>query len=156
MFNDHDHRNKRRKVFMDSIEALATLLAALAAFLATPEAYSRTVNWVVRYASSRYGAGFEDLIAMGWFVMTALIIFFGARATLATAIVAAGLAAAVRFLMDAHHFLSVIATQQNCGRLPHAPQKTLHHRLCEPEHRIGCTDLPVEGDDRGSEHILVA
>lgn len=98
MFNDHDHRNKRRKVFMDSVEGLATLLAILAAFLLTPEVYVRTVGWIVTYTSARYGEGFEDLISFGWFVMTALILFFGARATLATAIVAAGLAAATRFV----------------------------------------------------------
>lgn len=98
MFNPNDHRQKRQQVFMSSIEALANLLAFLTAFLATPEIYVRTVAWVVNFTSARYGGGFEDLVQLGWFAVTALIVFFTARATLATAIVAAGLAAATRFI----------------------------------------------------------
>lgn len=98
MFNANDHRQKRQEVFMGSIEALANILAFLTAFLATPEIYARTVVWVVDFTSARYGAGFEDLIQIGWFVMTGLILFFTARATIATAIVAAGLALATRFI----------------------------------------------------------
>lgn len=98
MFNPNDHRQKRQQVFMGSVEALANLLALLTTFMATPEVYGRTVDWVVSYASARYGAGFEDAISLGWFLMTCLLLFFTARATLATAIVAAGLAAATRFV----------------------------------------------------------
>lgn len=98
MFNPNDHRQKRQQVFMGSVEAMANLLAFLSAFLATPEIYARTAPWVVDFASTRYGVGFEDLIQVGWFVLTALLVFFMARATLATAIVAAGLAAATRFI----------------------------------------------------------
>ncbi len=98
MFNPNDHRQKRQQVFMGSVEAMANLLAFLTAFLATPEIYARTAGWVVNFASIRYGTGFEDLIQIGWFILTALLVFFMARATIATAIVAAGLAAATRFI----------------------------------------------------------
>ena len=98
MFNPNDHRQKRQEVFMGSIEALANLLAFLSAFLVTPEIYARTVTWVITFTTARYGAGFEDLVQLGWFVITALIVFFTARATITTAIVAAGLAAATRFI----------------------------------------------------------
>ncbi|WP_072378272.1 hypothetical protein [Hyphomicrobium sp. NDB2Meth4] len=83
---------------MSAVEWLAILLAIMTAFLLTPEVYARTVNWIVAYTASRYGAGFEDLTRFAWFVMTALLIFFGARATLATAIVGAGLALATRLI----------------------------------------------------------
>ena len=98
MFNPNEHRGKRQQVFMSSVEWLANLLAVLAAFILTPEIYARTVNWVVDYTASRYGAGFEDLTHFAWFVMTALLVFFGARASLTTAIVAGGLALATRFV----------------------------------------------------------
>lgn len=98
MFNPQDQRGKRQQVFVSSIEALANILAFMTAFLVTPEIHTRTVGWVVSYASLRYGPGFEDLITFGWFVATALLVFFGARATLATAIIAAGVAFAIRFV----------------------------------------------------------
>lgn len=97
-FNAGHHRQKRQQVFMDSVEALSNILAFITAFLMTPEVYARTVNWVVRFTSSRYGAGFEDLVQLAWFAVMALLIFFLSRATLSTAIVAAGLAIAVRFV----------------------------------------------------------
>lgn len=98
MFNPNDQRQKRQKFFMSNIEALANILAFITAFIATPEVYARTVNWVVNYTATRYGPGFEDMTAMGWFAVTALLIFFGARASLATAILAGGLALATRFV----------------------------------------------------------
>ena len=98
MFKPNDHRQKRQQVFMSSVEWLANLFALLAAFFLTPEIYVRTVNWIVNYTASRYGAGFEDITAFAWFVVTALVVFFTARATLATAIVAGGLALATRFV----------------------------------------------------------
>jgi hypothetical protein len=99
-FNQNDHRQKRRDVFMSSIEWIANILAFVTAFLLTPEIYFRTVGWIVRVAESRYGASgdFLDLASFVWFVTVALLTFFMARATLATAIVAAGLAAATRFI----------------------------------------------------------
>ncbi|MBU1210180.1 MAG: hypothetical protein KJ587_02785 [Alphaproteobacteria bacterium] len=98
MFNSNEQRGKRQKVFMSSVEALANILAFVAAFFATPEVFGRTVGWVVTYTAARYGTGFEDFTAFGWFAVTGLLIFFGARATISTAIVAAGLAVAVRFV----------------------------------------------------------
>lgn len=97
-FNPYDQQQKRQAEFVKSVEWLAILLAIMAAFLLTPEVYARTVAWIVAYTASRYGAGFEDLTRFVWFVMTALLIFFGARATLATAIVAGAVAIATRFV----------------------------------------------------------
>ncbi len=96
MFNPNDHRNKRQQFFMQNIEAVANILAFVTAFLATPEVWARSVGWVVNYTSQRYGPEFEGPVSLGWFVTVALLIFFGARATLATAILAAGLTLAIR------------------------------------------------------------
>ncbi len=98
MFNPNDQRQKRQQFFMTNIEALANILAFVTAFIATPEVYARTVVWVVNFTAHRYGEGYEGFTAIGWFVVTGLLIFFGARATLATAILAAGLTLAVRFV----------------------------------------------------------
>lgn len=100
MRNTNDHRQKRQDVFMQSIEWTANILAFVAAFLLTPELYARTVTWVVNYTASRYGVSGDalDLVSFVWFVTMALLTFFVSRATLATAIVAAGFAAATRFI----------------------------------------------------------
>ena len=100
MRNANEHRQKRQDVFMQSIEWTANILAFVAAFLLTPEIYARTVHWVVSYTASRYGVTGDalDLVSFVWFVTMALLTFFVSRATLATAIVAAGLAAATRFI----------------------------------------------------------
>ena len=100
MRNANDHRQKRQDVFMQSIEWTANILAFVAAFLLTPEIYARTVGWVVSYTASRYGMAGDalDLVSFVWFVTMALLTFFVSRATLTTAIVAAGLAAATRFI----------------------------------------------------------
>lgn len=99
MFNPQNHRQKRQDVFMSSIEAIANILAFITAFLVTPEVHYRSVGWITRVAEARYGAGeFLDLVSLVWLVTVALLTFFMARATLATAIVAAGLAAATKFI----------------------------------------------------------
>ena len=100
MRNTNDHRQKRQDVFMQSVEWTANILAFVAAFLLTPELYARTVTWVVNYTASRYGVAGDalDLVSFVWFVTMALLTFFVSRATLATAIVAAGLAAATKFI----------------------------------------------------------
>jgi len=97
-FNSNDQREKRQSVFMSSVEWLASLFAVLVTFLLTPEVYARTVGWITHYTATRYGAGFEDITGFVWFVMTAALVFFTARATLTTAIVAGGLALATRFV----------------------------------------------------------
>lgn len=100
MRNVNDHRQKRQDVFMQSVEWTANILAFIAAFLLTPEIYIRTVGWVTRIAENRYGASGDllGLVSFVWFVTMALLTFSLSRATLATAIVAAGLAAATKFI----------------------------------------------------------
>lgn len=97
-FNPQQHRQARQTVFMSSIENLANILAVVSAFFMTPEIYVRTIHMVVNFTSSRYGGQFNELVEVGWFICVALITFFTARATLTTAIVAAGLAAATKFV----------------------------------------------------------
>ena len=98
MFNPNDHANKSKSVFMNSVEALANLSAFLAAFFLAPDVFMRTRDFVVAYTQQRYGHGFEDIVSLTWFVVVTLLVFFGARATIATAIVAGGLTVATRFI----------------------------------------------------------
>ena len=99
MFNPNDQRSRQRSAFMSAVEGFATVSAAIAAFLLTPELHMRTVGFITRIAAERYGAGeFTEFVSFVWFVAMGLLTFFAARATLATAIVAGGLALATRFV----------------------------------------------------------
>ena len=98
MFNPQNHQQKRRKVFMDSVEPVANILAFITAFLLTPEIFGRTLEPFSNFVAARYGTDLLDLFQVGWFIAVALLTFYMARATVATAIVAAGLAAAMRFI----------------------------------------------------------
>lgn len=99
MFNSNDQRNRQRSVFISAVEGFATVAAGIAAFLLTPELHFRTVDFITRIAAERYGAGqFVNLVSFAWFVAMGFLTFFAARATLATAIVAAGLAVATKLI----------------------------------------------------------
>lgn len=99
MFNPNDQRNRQRGAFMSAVEGFATVSAGIAAFLLTPELHLRSVGFITRIATDRYGAGeYTDLVSLAWFVAMGFLTFFAARATLATAIVAGGLSLATRFV----------------------------------------------------------
>lgn len=98
MFNPQNHSDKSKTIFMQSVEALANLSAFVAAFFLAPEVYVRTIAFVIEYTRQRYGYGFDEPVMLVWFVVVTLIVFFGARATIATAIVAGGLTLASRFI----------------------------------------------------------
>ena len=96
---NHDHdRAGARSTFMGSVKGLATTIAVGAAFFITPVIYSSTVSWVQRFAATHYGYGWDDLVSIGWFLITACTVFFVARASISTVLVMGGLALATRFL----------------------------------------------------------
>lgn len=98
MLNRSQHKEKRQQVFMNSVEGFANVMAFIAAFFLTPEIFVRTIGFVSSYTAHRYGADLVDFVGFVWFVAVALLTFFMARATVTTAIVAAGLAIATKFV----------------------------------------------------------
>lgn len=95
--NQH-HDQASRSIFMSSVIGLSNIVAVLVAFFATPVAYTASLGWVQRFTTRHYGYGFEDITAFVWWIIVALLIFFGARASISTALVMGGLAIAARFL----------------------------------------------------------
>lgn len=87
-----------RAVFMSSVNGLANVAAAVATFFATPLAYNFTEDWISGFVARHYGDGFTSIALIGWFIATALMTFFVARASLGLAITMGGLAIMVRFL----------------------------------------------------------
>ena len=93
--NKYDQASQN--VFMSSVVALANVLAFVTAFFATPLVYSYTLPKVQSFTAQHYGAGFEEIIALTWWAITALTIFFGARASLSTGIIMAAMTFIARF-----------------------------------------------------------
>ncbi|MEM9054522.1 MAG: hypothetical protein AAGB16_04275 [Pseudomonadota bacterium] len=91
-----DYSQAGKSMFMGSVNALGNVLAFIAAFLATPPAYSSTIYWVQTYTARHYGYGYEDITAVIWGCICAALIFFLSRATIATALTMGGLALATR------------------------------------------------------------
>ena len=96
MIGNNKHKDAGQNLFLKSVFGLANIAAAAIAFLVTPPAYGKSIDWVQSYTAQHYGAGLEDLVAFGWFVICALFIFFLSRATLSTLIIMGGLALATR------------------------------------------------------------
>lgn len=94
--NRYDHASQN--VFMNSIIGLANVLAVTITFFAAPLAYAYSIPWVQGFTMRHYGYGFEDLVAAVWFVVVAALIFFGARASLSTALVMGGMTLAARLI----------------------------------------------------------
>lgn len=92
------HRDAGRSIFMSSIEDLAGLLAAVAAFFGTPWLYGKTIDFIQGFTLRTYGNGWQDVTDVVWFCLCGMIVFFVVRASIGTALVLGGLAIATRFL----------------------------------------------------------
>jgi len=87
-------KNAAKGVYEKSVQSIANLSAVVAAFFATGPLYAVSINWVLDFASSQYGDGFEWAVQAFWFVVTALSTYALARATIATVITIGGFALA--------------------------------------------------------------
>ncbi len=91
-------RQATQSIFMSSVTGLANTGAVAVTFFTVPEAYSRTISWVLAFAAARYGHELIPVIELAWIAILALLIFFISRASVATLIVMGGLAIATRLL----------------------------------------------------------
>lgn len=98
MLPNNNHRAAGQNILMSSLQGLANVLAFMAAFLLTPKVHGWTVEWVVAYVAEAYGQAWSDLANVVWFVTTGLLIFFGSRATIGTALVLGGIAIITRLM----------------------------------------------------------
>ncbi len=99
MFDNRKNQSEAaRSVFMSSMFGLANTAAATAAFLGGPLLYERSIRWIVVFTVNAYGEAWVWIVEPLWFVLVLLLVFFIARATLATALVTGGLAIAARLL----------------------------------------------------------
>ncbi len=97
MHPPNKHQNATQNIFMESIIGLSTILAVACSFFATPLFYSYTIPKVQAFTTQHYGSGFEDAVAIAWWLISALAIFFGARASLSTGLIMFGMTIVARF-----------------------------------------------------------
>lgn len=97
-FNPHNQRQERQRVFMGAAEGFANLMAVLAVFFMTPALYNHTAHLVADFTRKYYGTDIAMFVDFAWLFVCGLIIFFVARMTVTTAIVAGALTLAVRYI----------------------------------------------------------
>ena len=96
MLKTKDHREAGKSVFVGSVKGLANFAAVGVAFIATPQAYGLTIDWIRAYTAANYGYGWTDIVEIAWFAIVAGFVFFVARASVATLLIMGGLAIATR------------------------------------------------------------
>lgn len=99
MYHDSKIKNGKptQSVFISSVIGLANVLAVVVAFFATPLAYAYSIPHVQNFTTRHYGGGFEDIVSAVWFGTIALLVFFGARASLSTGLIMGAMTLAARF-----------------------------------------------------------
>ncbi len=83
----NNNTNPGQSILSDSIKWLTNVLAFGAAFFGGPEIYMRSLPFVLRFAESRYGPGFEGLVQFVWFALTLAFVFFSTRIAFAFALI---------------------------------------------------------------------
>lgn len=95
----YQHQNAARSVFMSSLEGLATIMALITMFIASPILFEATKGWAQDFAMNHYGYEWADMLTrFGWQPAMWLAVFFTARATAAVAIASGVVSLAYRFI----------------------------------------------------------
>lgn len=97
-FGPKGPREAGRSMVKRALDGLSAVGAFGASFIVTPLVYGNTIGWVQRYTAKNYGYGYDDLVAIAWFLIVALTLFFSARLLLGVFLMIGGLALAARFV----------------------------------------------------------
>lgn len=87
-----------KKSFVQSLEHFATVIAIVATVLLTPLLLRFSNEFMRTLLLNFYGEDLTDFFMFGWTICAYLIVFFGLRASLVTALTAAAISFAVRFV----------------------------------------------------------
>lgn len=91
-----DKSEAAKSMFTSSVKGFANVAAVGVTFVTTPLVFELTKGWVHGFTARNYGPEWTDVTGPAWFVILAAANFFGARASLATALVFGGFALAAR------------------------------------------------------------
>lgn len=73
------------------------MFAIMFSFIGTPPVYSRTVRWIERYTEYHYGSELVDFVALAWFVILSMTIYFLGRISTKTLLMTGGASVIARF-----------------------------------------------------------
>lgn len=96
MIGQKKHKEAGQSIFMSSAKGLANTVAVAVTFLGTPLLYGKTIQSVQSFTASNYGYGYTDFVSFAWFCVVAAMVFFLARASIATALMMGAMALATR------------------------------------------------------------
>ncbi|MEZ5691653.1 MAG: hypothetical protein R3D71_08320 [Rickettsiales bacterium] len=98
MLEQKKHKQAGHNIFMSSMQGLADTLAAIATFIGTGPMHNALNDFVKGYAASNYGGeSAAELASLALWPACFLVIFFGARATIGTALIFGAIALLTRF-----------------------------------------------------------
>lgn len=92
----NNQRQKAQSVFMHSVEWFANFAAVAVAFFGVPIVYAWTNPFIRDFTTRHYGVDVIWVTDIAWFVILSGLVFFSARASLATLLISGGLVVAAR------------------------------------------------------------
>lgn len=93
-----DYKEASRSIFMSSMFWFANVAALVVTFFSVQPAFNASRGWIERFTASQYGYEWIEPVSWFWWAAVAAILFFTARASVATLIVMGAFAIAMRFL----------------------------------------------------------
>ena len=96
--HNNPQRDQNRKVFTDSLNGLATVVAVMVSIIGAPYVNQLTQPYVWGIAERNYPSDIVALISLAWEIACFPFVFFAARASVGIALMVAGSWAAYRFL----------------------------------------------------------
>lgn len=92
------HAQAGQNLFMSSVTGLANVLAVMASFFGAPTLYGYSAPFVQQMTYQSYGPDIATLAMLVWWIISYLLVFYIARATVGTALIFGGLAIVTRLM----------------------------------------------------------
>ena len=93
-----NYKEASRSIFMSSMFWFANVAALITAFFSVQPVFNLTRGWIEDFTTSQYGAEWTEPVLWFWWAAVAAILFFTARASIATLIVMGAFAIATKLL----------------------------------------------------------
>ena len=93
-----NYKEASRSIFMSSMFWFANVAALITAFFSVQPVFNLTRGWIEDFTTSQYAAEWTEPVLWFWWAAVAAILFFTARASIATLIVMGAFAIATKLL----------------------------------------------------------
>lgn len=95
-FGNKDQQEKTRSILMKSLEGFANFVAVVITFFGAPLAYQLTAPFVREFTRNHYSYELVPIADGCWIIIVGGLVFFGARISTTTLILAGGIVLAAR------------------------------------------------------------